>query len=272
MSDPGKDVASIRKKSQDMGRVVTERKDHIFLIGIDRPEKYNGFTPKMCFELAQAYTDYEADKSLRCAVLFAAGNNFTAGLQLSEFDITTPDFFPKDMIDPLNLREPFRRKPVVAAVKGICFTIGIELMLAADIVVAEEDTRFGQVEVKRGLMAFGGATIRFVERAGWGNAMRFLLTGDEFSAKTAGRLGFVQEIVPKGKGEARAIELAQSIALQAPLAVQATRENSAIYARDGEAAAVHAFERQLSAIADTEDFAEGVQSFIERRDADFKGR
>jgi len=265
------DMASIRKKSEDMGRIVTERNDHLFLIGIDRPQKYNGFTPKMCFELAEAYTDYEADKNLRCAVLFAAGDNFTAGLQLSEFDITKPDFFPKELVDPLNLREPFRKKPVIAAVKGICFTIGIELMLAADIVIAEEDTRFGQVEVKRGLMAFGGATMRFVERAGWGNAMRFLLTGDEFSAKTAGRLGFVQEIVEKGQAEARAIELAQNIARQAPLAVQATRTNSAIYEREGPAAAVAAFERQLTEISATEDFAEGVQSFIERRDAVFTG-
>ena len=154
--------------SPELGRIATERRGHLFLIGIDRPAKYNGFTPKMCGELARAYANYEADDGLRCAVLHAAGDHFTAGLELSAFDITEPDFFPRDLVDPFDLRPPFRAKPVVAAVKGICFTIGIELMLAADVVVAEEDTRFSQLEVKRGLMAFGGATIRFVERAGWG--------------------------------------------------------------------------------------------------------
>ena len=70
-------------------------------------------------------------------------------------------------------------KPLVIAVQGICFTVGVELMLSADIVVAADDCRFSQMEVKRGIMARGGATIRMVERAGWGNAMRYLLTGDE---------------------------------------------------------------------------------------------
>ena len=258
--------------SAELGRIATERRGHVFPIGIDRPAKYNGFTPKMCRELARAYADYEADDGLRCAVLHAAGDHFTAGLELSAFDITEPDFFPRDLVDPFDLRPPFRAKPVVAAVKGICFTIGIELMLAADVVVAEEDTRFSQLEVKRGLMAFGGATIRFVERAGWGNAQRWLLTGDEFDAATALRLGFVQEVVPKGGGLARALELAGSIARQAPFAVRASRENSAISVRQGPEAAERAFRRQLAEIAPSEDFAEGVRSFIERREGVFKGR
>ena len=114
-------------------------------------------------------------------------------------------------------------------------------MLAADVVVAEEGTRFSQLEVKRGLMAFGGATIRFVERAGWGNAQRWLLTGDEFDTGTALRLGFVQEVVAKGEGLARAVALAESIARQAPLAVRASRENSAIAVRRGPEAAERAF-------------------------------
>jgi len=254
------------------GRIATERRGHLYLIAIDRPAKYNGFTPKMCRELAHAYTDYEADATLRCAVLHAEGDHFTAGLELSAFDITEPEFFPRDLVDPFDLRPPYRRKPVVAAVKGICFTIGIELMLAADIVVAEEGTRFSQLEVKRGLMAFGGATIRFVERAGWGNAQRWLLTGDEFDAETALRLGFVQEVVPRGESLARALALAERIAKQAPLAVRASRENSAIAMRQGPEAAERAFRRQLAEIAPSEDFAEGVQSFIERREGVFKGR
>ena len=254
------------------GRISTVRQGGLFLIGIDRPAKYNGFTPEMCVALAQAYTDYEADEDLRCAVVHAEGAHFTAGLELSAFDITEPDFFPRNLVDPFDLRAPFRAKPVVAAVKGICFTLGIELMLAADIAVAEEGTRFSQLEVKRGLMAFGGATIRFVERAGWGDAMRWLLTGDEFDAQTALRLGFVQEVVPRGEGLARAVALAERIAEQAPLAVRATRENAAIAVRQGPDAAVRAFRGRLAEIAGSEDFAEGVRSFVERRAAAFRGR
>jgi enoyl-CoA hydratase/carnithine racemase len=255
----------------DPGRITTERRGRLFLMGIDRPNKYNGFTPTMLMQLAEAYTAYERDAELWCAVLHAEGQHFTAGLQLSAFDITA-ELIPKGLVDPLALQPPFRRKPVVVAVKGFCYTIGIELMLAADIVVAEEGTRFGQVEVKRGLAAYGGATIRFVERAGWGNAMRYLLTGDEFDPATAHRLGFVQEVVPTGQGLAKAIEIAERIAKQAPIAVRATRENSWIYATKGQEAAIADLAPQRAAIIKTEDFAEGVRSFDERRDGVFKGK
>ncbi len=255
----------------DPGRIVTEKRGRVFLIGIDRPKKYNGFTPKMLTELAEAYTAYERDPESWCAVLHAEGQHFTAGLQLSAFDITA-ELVPPGLVDPLALKPPFRTKPVVAAVKGFCYTIGIELMLAADIVVAEEGTRFGQVEVKRGLAAYGGATVRFVERAGWGNAMRYLLTGDEFDPATAYRLGFVQEVVPQGQGLAKALEIAERIAKQAPIAVRATRANSWIYATKGQEAAVADLGAARAAIMKTEDFAEGVRSFNERRDGNFKGK
>lgn len=263
--------AEAAKTAADPGRIVTEKRGRVFSIKIDRAAKYNGFTPEMLTALAEAYTAYERDPEMWCAVLHAEGKHFTAGLQLSAFDITA-ELVPAGFVDPLALKPPHRKKPVVCAVKGICFTIGIELMLAADIVVAEEGTRFGQVEVKRGLGAYGGATIRFVERAGWGNAMRWLLTGDEFDAATALRLGFVQEVVPAGDGLARAIAIAETIAKQAPLAVQATRNNSWVYAMEGQEPAIADLTRQRPVIAKTEDFAEGVRSFNERRDGVFKGR
>lgn len=263
--------AAAKSAIAEPGRIVTEKRGRLFMIGIDRPKKYNGFTPKMLTELAAAYTAYERDADAWCAVLHAEGQHFTAGLQLSAFDITA-ELVPPGLVDPLALQPPFRTKPVVAAVKGFCYTIGIELMLAADIVVAEEGTRFGQVEVKRGLAAYGGATIRFVERAGWGNAMRYLLTGDEFDPATAHRLGFVQEVVPQGQGLAKALEIAERIAKQAPLAVRATRANSWIYATRGQAAAIADLAAARAAIVKTEDFAEGVRSFNERRDGRFTGR
>lgn len=253
------------------GRITTHADGHVLTIAIDRPRKLNGFTPEMIRGLAEAYTAYESDDALRCAVLCAEGPHFTAGLQLDRFTITDR-FAPAGLVDPLGLQPPLRRKPVVAAVHGICFTIGIELMLAADVVIAAPDTRFAQLEVKRGLMAFGGATMRMVERAGWGNAMRWLLTGGEFDGAEALRLGFVQELAPAHEVRARAHALALEIAEQSPVALLETRASAMRYAEAGEAAAVAALPEQLARIAKSEDFAEGVRSFIERRKADFPGR
>ena len=168
------------------GRITTERLDRIFAIGIDRPKKLNGFSPKMLIELAEAFTAFERDEAAWVGVLYAHGANFTAGLELDKvapFMRERGSVFPMGSIDPLSLRPPIRTKPLVCAVQGICFTLGIELMLAADIVIAAEDCRFAQIEVKRGIMPAGGATVRMVERAGWGNAQRYLLTGDEFGAR-----------------------------------------------------------------------------------------
>jgi enoyl-CoA hydratase/carnithine racemase len=160
----------------------------------------------------------------------------------------------------------------VTAVHGITFTLGIELMLAGDIVVAADDCRFSQLEPKRGIHATGGATIRMVERGGWGNAMVHLLTSDEFDAGEARRIGFVQEIVPRGRELERALELAEQITTMAPLAVQATKASSRRVVEEGFDAAVGAVRDDQAKLAATEDAAEGVASFVERRDPRFKGR
>lgn len=254
------------------GTIRTERHDDVFEIVIDRPQKYNGFTPAMFVELAQAYTEYEKGDA-RCALLRAEGKHFTAGLDLTSVDPSKP-LFPggQGLIDPLGLEGPFRSKPVVQAVQGICFTIGIELGLANDIVIAASDARFSQLEVKRGLYAFGGATLRMPARAGWGNAMMVLLTGDEFTAEQALRYGFIQEVVTPDALLARAREIAKKIAAQAPLAVQATIRTARAALEGARAAAMPTYRAELDALLKSEDFAEGRQSFVERRDGHFKGK
>src|SRR5215471_13555838 len=226
------------------GRITSERIGHTFAIGIDRPKKLNGFSPKMLVELAEAFTSLERDEAAWVGVLYAHGANFTAGLELDKVAPIMREqggVFPPGTIDPLSLRPPLRCKPLVCAVQGICFTLGIELMLAADIVVAADDCRFAQIEVKRGLMPAGGATIRMVERAGWGTAQRYLLTGDEFGAAEALRLGFVQEVVPAGQQKQRALAIARTIAAQAPLAVRASLANSGVALTQGSHAAIREF-------------------------------
>jgi enoyl-CoA hydratase len=257
------------------GRITTERHDRIFMIGIDRPRKLNGFSPKMLVELAQAYTALERDEEAWVGLLYAHGDNFTAGLELDKVAPVMRErgtVFPVGSIDPLALRPPVRTKPLVCAVQGICFTLGIELMLAADIVVAADNTRFAQIEVKRGIMPAGGATVRMVERAGWGNAQRYLLTGDEFGAAEALRLGFVQELVPAGQQKERALGLARRIAEQAPLAVRASLASSRIAADHGPNEAIRQFNAQQARLMATEDAAEGVRSFVERRAGRWVGR
>ena len=265
------------KNADPDGEILTRCEGAIFLIGLNRPAKLNGFTPKMLKELAAAYTAFERDAEARVAVLYAEGPHFTAGLDL-------PKVVPlmgggkrnllrePDQIDPCNNLPPFRTKPVVAAVQGITFTIGIELMLAADVVIAASDCRFSQLEVKRGIMATGGATIRMVERAGWGNAMRYLLTGDEFDVATALRLGFVQEVTAPGDQLNEAMKMAARIAEQAPLAVAATLRNARQAVENGPAAAVAEFEATQAELMASEDVKEGVASFVEKRAAKFKGR
>ena len=250
----------------------------VLLIGINRPAKRNGFTPAMLRELGQAYTRLDDDLGLRVGVLHALGSHFTAGLDLPSFAPlmrSGEQAVPMGLVDPLDLGMPgYRRrtKPMVVAVKGITYTLGIELMLAADIVVAADNCRFSQLEVKRGIMPTGGATLRMAERAGLGNAMLHLLTGDEFDSAEALRLNFVQKVVPAGDALTEALVIAKIIAAQAPLAVVATRQNVLRGREQGPLVAMAdltAVQQRLSSSADA---AEGVASFVEKRPARFTGR
>ena len=257
------------------GQVKTERREHVLLIGIDRPEKRNGFTPRIFSQLAAAYSQLERTPELRCGVLYAEGDHFTAGLDMPRIVPLRRagiPLIPPEEVDPFNLREPLRTKPLLVALKGICFTVAIELMLAADIAIAAENCRFSQLEVKRGIMPGCGATFRMAERAGWGNAMQVLLTGDEFSAQDALRFNFVQEVVPVGRELPRALELAERIARQAPLAVQATMQNGRIAMTQGWKAAYDQIASTQQRLYSSEDAKEGVQSFLEKREARFVGR
>lgn len=262
--------------SNEDGSISVEQRGHLLLIGLNRPMKYNGYTPSMNKQLIAAFTRLDESDDLFAGVLFGHGEHFTAGLDLPKWteqmkgDGSIADS-SKTHVDPLALGRACR-KPIVTAVHGITFTFGIEIALAGDIVIAADNCRFSQLEPGRGIHATGGATIRFVQRGGWGNAMYHLLTSDEFDAKEAYRIGFVQEVVPAGTQLERAIEIAERIAAQAPLAVQATKASSRRFVEEGFAAAVRELGPTQQRLMASEDAGEGVQSFIERRSAVFKGR
>lgn len=263
---------------QAEGAIDTAVVGHVLLIDINRPSKRNGFTPKMFRELAEAYTRLDDEPSLRVGVLCAAGEHFTAGLDLPACAPLMREgkkAVPEGLVEPNDLGLPgYRRrtKPMVAAVKGITFTVGIELMLGADIVVASSSCRFSQLEVKRCIMPTGGATLRMAERAGLGNAMLHFLTGDEFDSAEAYRINFVKKVVPAGEEVAAALRIAQTIAEQAPAAVVATRLNTLKAVEHGPLAAVAEFIETQRLLANSEDATEGLRSFVEKRPARFTGR
>lgn len=245
--------------------------DHLLVISVDRVEKKNGFTPKMLRELAAALTRLDQDPELFVGVVTFAGDHTTAGLDMPLCFGPDADFStPEGSIDPLGLTKR-STKPVITAVQGITYTIGIELALAGDIVIAADDTRFCQIEPKRGLTAFGGAPFRYVQRAGWGNAMYHLLLADVFSAQEAYRIGLVQEVVAAGTQRDRAIALGQQMLGCAPLALRHTIANARLLIDQGEEAAVRAIPAMRREIDASQDFQEGIASFVERRDARFTG-
>ena len=258
-----------------MSNLTTERRGRVLLIGLNRAAKRNAFDPPMFYDLARAYGAYEADAELFCAVVFAHGPHFTGGIDLAQFaplfEREDPFLQEPGQIDPFGMRSHLS-KPLVMAVHGITFTIGIEMLLAADIRIAARDARFAQLEIARGLYPLGGATFRLVREAGWGNAMRYLLTADEFGAAEALRMGLIQEVTEPGDQLQRALAIAGRIAEQAPLGVRATLRSARLSIVDGEDVAAAGVRDDMPGILASEDFREGLASFSERRSAKFTGR
>ncbi len=258
-------------------RVTVELHGHVLLIGINRPEKRNAFDLATLEELGAAYGRLADDHEARVGVLYGHGDHFSAGLDLAEVGPAVAAQGPQALTgrgryDPFSLWGESVPKPVVMAVSGIAFTLSIELALASDIVVAADDVRFCQLEIGRGILPFGGATFRAPAQLGWGNAMRFLLTAEEFSAREALRIGLVQEVVPAGHHVQRAVEIAEMIAAQAPLGVQGTLANARAARAEAEQSAVAHLRQILPGILASEDAAEGLRSFVERGKAEFVGR
>lgn len=255
--------------------ISREVRGNVFLIGLNRPTKKNAFTLAMLRELSAAIGEYEANPALRCAVIFAHGECFTSGLDLMD---VAPAMGGNEGIvlegayDPLGVHGKARTKPLICAAHGLCLTIGIELLLASDINVLGDNTVMAQIEIKRGIFPFGGANQRWPAISGWGNAMRYLLTGDELDAATAYRIGIAQEVVPVDQVLPRALALAETVAAQAPLGVTATLRSARLAQEQGQQASFGQLVPEIKKLMVTEDAAEGVMSFMQRRPAAFKGR
>ncbi|MBF95651.1 MAG: Enoyl-CoA-hydratase [Alphaproteobacteria bacterium MarineAlpha9_Bin4] len=267
-------IRPINEANVDKGRINRKVIQNIFFIDIDRPKKMNGFTPYMFKEMAKAFTEFENEDNALCAIVYTSGDNFCAGMDLNKMKklLKKGDHSyikNKNFIDPLGLNKPVRSKPLIVAVKGITFTYGLELMLSADIALAAKNTTFAMLEVKRGLLMTGGATLRFVERSGWSNAMKYLLTGIKFDSQEAYRMNLVQEVVDENYLFTRAVELAGHICQSSPLAIKEVIKNSRLAQIDS-IKAIEKFNKVQNKLIKSKDFAEGLKSFEQKRDPSFK--
>jgi enoyl-CoA hydratase len=257
------------------GRVAVEKRGAVLLIGIDRAEARNLLDPPVLIGLWKAYYQLEHDDQLRAGVLYGLGPDFSYGIDVPAFlaAVAAGAYPPKDPddLDPFGRTAPFRTKPVVVAVQGATWLGAHELFLAADIRVAASDANFVQDDVAHGLFPASGATVRFAHEAGWANAMRYMLTGDQWGAEEARRLGLVQDITAPGKQLDRAIELAQKIATAAPLGVRATMA-SAHQSLVGEEAALAALGPEFRRLLQSEDLKEFQRARQEGRAPVFQGK
>jgi len=256
-------------------KVLVEENGHILTITFNRPEKYNALDPESFKLLSKALYRLENESHLRVGIIQAAGKNFTSGLELDKW---APIFakgldieFADDELSPYGVEGKILSKPLICAVQGLCYTSGLELLLNTEIRVATADTRFAQLEVKRGIYACRGGTIRLPEEIGWSNAQRYLLTGDTFTAEQALQWGMIQEIVPLESLHQRAFELAEKVAQAAPLGVQASLRSSKLSRMQSQGIAFKHVSDEMPAIMKSKDAQEGVLSFLQKRDAKFTG-
>ena len=258
-------------------KVTVERRGHIVLIGINRPDVYNRIDPETYSGLGKAFYHYDHDPSLRAAVLFGHGDNFSRGIDVDAYQALAASgrslASDAETIDPLATRGTRLSKPLVVVVQGDTWNMGHELHLVADIRIAAANTRFGQDENTHGRFPGGGATVRFVREAGWGTAMRYMLTGDHWDAAEALRMGMVQKVVPTSAEALHAgIEIAQKIAACGPLGVKATLASAHLAIDASEAEALSSLEAQYRALYATEDFKEGRRAEAEARAPIYQGK
>jgi enoyl-CoA hydratase len=253
--------------------VITERPaEGVGLIRINRPEARNALNLEVRRLIGQHLTEMSDDESIRCIVLTGNDKAFAAGADIKEMaNASTIDMLLR------GTQKMWRTiyacpKPVIAAVSGFALGGGCELAMTCDIIIAGESAKFGQPEVKIGIIPGGGGTQRFPRTVGKYKAMRYVLTGDLFGAKEADAMGLISEIVPDAEVEKRAIAMAAQIAELAPLAIQQTKE-SVIRGMDASLETGLTLEtRTLQMLFASKDQKEGMAAFIEKRKPKFEGR
>jgi enoyl-CoA hydratase len=250
--------------------VLTERRDNVLVATLNRPDARNAVNAALAEGVGRALDELDDDDSLAAGVLTGAGKGFSSGMDLKAFVAGESPYYGDRGFAGIVQRPP--RKPLIAAVEGFAVAGGCEIALACDLIVAARGARFGVPEVKRSLVAAGGALLRLPRRLPAGVAMELALTGDPIGAERAHELGLVNVLAEPGAALDAALELAGRIAANGPLALTATKRilteaptwpEEEFWMRQGEIS---------GPVFASEDAREGAVAFSEKRDPVWKGR
>jgi enoyl-CoA hydratase len=254
--------------------VRVERRDRIAVITLDRPEKLNALNGAVRQRLMEVVDELGRDDEVRAAVLHGAGSRaFVAGADVTEFAERSAAeqraVYQRRRVYDAVAAFP---KPLLAAVHGYCLGGGCELALACDLRIADRTARFGQAEIRIGLIPGAGGTQRLARLVGPGHALRMALTGDTVDAEEAHRIGLVEILVDEGEHLDTALEVARRMARWSPVALRLAKKSVRHALEVGLSAGLE-YERELFLAAfASEDGREGVRAFVEKRDPEFTGR
>jgi enoyl-CoA hydratase len=250
--------------------VITERRGRILIITLNRPDQRNAVNAAVAQGVAAALDELDGDAELSLGVLTGAGKGFCSGMDLKAFRAGERSHVPGRGF--AGIVERAAGKPLIAAIEGFAVAGGLEVALACDLIVAAKGARLGIPEVKRSLVAAGGALLRLPRTMPRNVAMELALTGDPIDAERAYALGLVNRVTEPGQALATAIELAETIAANGPLALAATKRIM-VESVDWPEAEFFARQRQINdPVRESEDAREGATAFAERRDPVWKGR
>lgn len=248
--------------------ILTERRGRTLVITINRPEARNAFNLPVAQGLAAAMDELDDSADLSVAILTGAGGNFSAGMDLKAF---AAGELPYVEGRGIGFTERPPRKPVIAAVEGYALAGGTEMVLATDLIVASREAKFGIPEVKRGLVAGGGGLLRLPQRIPYQKALELALTGENFTAEQGAEWGFVNKMTEPGGALAGALELAEKITANGPLAVAATKE---IIVKSAEWSRSEMWQKQneiMGPVFASKDAIEGATAFAEKRKPNWTG-